>query len=149
MYCRKCGRPIEDNSSFCKYCGSPQYLNANIAPKKDTNFWLPIVSICLSGLASILYVSILAAIDIKTIRGIYHSDNDWLPPFRSFIPEGFLIMLCLVTIGASACMLLSWFNYKQTRWLNILATVLVCFIVLLLLLLLVDPSAIRLGHIIW
>ena len=24
MYCKHCGREIDDNSSFCKYCGKPQ-----------------------------------------------------------------------------------------------------------------------------
>ena len=24
MYCKHCGREIDDNSTFCKYCGKPQ-----------------------------------------------------------------------------------------------------------------------------
>ena len=24
MYCKHCGKEIDDNSSFCKYCGKPQ-----------------------------------------------------------------------------------------------------------------------------
>lgn len=26
MYCKHCGKEIDDNSSFCKYCGKPQEM---------------------------------------------------------------------------------------------------------------------------
>ena len=39
MFCRKCGVEIEDDSQFCKYCGTkinfvsaPQQQNKNLAP---------------------------------------------------------------------------------------------------------------------
>ena len=34
MYCKHCGREIDDNSSYCKYCGKPQDNTNNTLTNK-------------------------------------------------------------------------------------------------------------------
>lgn len=34
MYCKHCGKEIDDNSTFCKYCGKSQGANSNSITSK-------------------------------------------------------------------------------------------------------------------
>ena len=38
MYCKHCGKEIEDNSSFCKNCGKP--LNNNLKGLTNKSSWI-------------------------------------------------------------------------------------------------------------
>lgn len=72
MYCKKCGKEIDDNSEFCKYCGCHVNDNKGSGVIGIPTIWLMLY---FTGLAILLFLAI--AIDGKDW-------TDWLLPIFLF-----------------------------------------------------------------
>ena len=72
MYCKKCGKKIDDDLSFCPFCGGKLFdedsgkNNLNTKPENENLKWFGLVGFIVS-LVSLFGFSIM--IDVKTVIG--------------------------------------------------------------------------------
>lgn len=144
MYCKFCGKPIDDNSAYCNHCGRNQNTTSiqdyNDEPKR---IWLAATSL-VAGISSLVSYIIMSVVWHNKIMS-YMGDDFFahMPPIEALLPKEWVFIMCIATFVADLFMLLSWTKSKTKIGFNIAITVLSCLVTLISLLALLNPSAIK------
>lgn len=154
MYCKDCGKLIDDTSSYCNHCGKPQSLAGNRNETRSSG-WLTHASLASSVLAVIFYFVTFGiaakkaeeemlryADSIKVVNGLWvESGNYQSVPYSTLVPTGWLVMTCIASFLAFMFMLISWSRNKDKLGLNILATVMACLVTFVSIMMIVSPES--------
>ena len=82
MYCKHCGREIDDNSSFCKYCGKSQDNTNNTLTNKP--IWIIYLIWAVSNLYLLMGEKDSCASDYFFPCIFYDSDMQWNKTYYDF-----------------------------------------------------------------
>ena len=112
MKCNKCGREIEDNATFCPYCGEKVEMEISsevVEEKKEEEMINPIIPTVGFGIAIGLYVASFLLIKL----------NNYLVGFADY-----LIFLFLVPLGIGAMVLTAFGRHcNSTRGVKVISWV--------------------------
>lgn len=145
MYCKFCGKPIEDNSAYCNHCGKNQ--NATLKLRIDDNeprrIWLAMTSL-IAGIISIVCLIIMNVVWHNRIMS--HMGDDFfaqMPSVETLLPEEWVFIMSIATFIADLFMLLSWTKSKAKIGFNITITILSCLVTLISILAIFNPVALK------
>ena len=110
MYCKYCGKRIDDDSAFCKYCGKTLEQSNRTLEDSTNSFESPIKSIKSLFNLDKRKIDIILALVLWVIIGLIiaiESSNDRFPTIQRFVS----LLLTLVIVG-----ILYWFYNKYCKY---------------------------------